>query len=95
VGEACLVKRQSIHRTRLRFRYHHLHPQSGTMRHDMLQDGANYTPYDARKIIEQPATTVSGRKIVQIGKPVGRKQYGVCLLCDRSPSVACLDKSST
>lgn len=48
-----------------------------TLTHDMLQDGADYTPYEGMEITGWPMTTlVQGRVIVRDGKLVGTKGDG-------------------
>lgn len=65
-----------------------------TLRHEMLQDGADYTPYDGREITGWPIITmVRGEKVVQSGELVGRKQHGTYLARERSP-FASSNKSS-
>jgi dihydropyrimidinase len=57
-----------------------------TLRHDMLQDGADYTPYEGFEIVGWPvAALVRGRKVMQSGNLVGRKGFGTYLARDRSP----------
>ena len=57
-----------------------------TLRQDMLQDGADYTPYEGLEIVGWPvASLVRGRKVMQSGNLVGSKGYGAYLERDRSP----------
>jgi dihydropyrimidinase len=57
-----------------------------TLRHELLHDGADYTPYEGREIVGWPVMTlVRGRRVVENGKLVGRKGAGEYLPRDRSP----------
>ncbi len=57
-----------------------------TLRHALLNDGADYTPYEGREIQGWPIMTiVRGHKVVQAGNLIGRKGSGVYLRRDRSP----------
>lgn len=57
-----------------------------TLTHDLIRDGADYTPYDGREITGWPVLTmVRGRIVVQDGALLGRKGHGIHLPRARSP----------
>ncbi|MBS7544101.1 dihydropyrimidinase [Ancylobacter oerskovii] len=65
-----------------------------TLHHDMLQDGADYTPYEGLEIVGWPTTTlVRGQKVMEEGKLVGRKGFGTYLARDRSRFAASSKRS--
>jgi dihydropyrimidinase len=69
--------------------------QRVTLRHEMLQDGADYTPYEGREIVGWPVTTmVRGLVVMQGGKLVGDKAHGQYLPRERSPFAVRPDESS-
>jgi dihydropyrimidinase len=69
--------------------------QRVTLRHEMLQDGADYTPYEGREIVGWPVTTlVRGRVVMQGGELVGDKAHGQYLPRERSPFAVRPDESS-
>ncbi|WP_310206947.1 dihydropyrimidinase [Ancylobacter sp. 3268] len=56
------------------------------LRHEMLQDGADYTPYEGAELTGWPTLTlVRGTKVVENGELVGRKDFGAYLPRNRSP----------
>ncbi|MFG1421760.1 dihydropyrimidinase [Roseixanthobacter liquoris] len=57
-----------------------------TLTHDLVRDGADYTPYEGRQITGWPVLTmVRGRTVVREGELVGAKGHGVHLARARSP----------
>lgn len=63
--------------------------QRVTLTHDLIRDGADYTPYEGREIIGWPVLTmVRGSVVVEGGRLVGRKGHGIHLSRARSPFAA-------
>ncbi|WP_092167712.1 dihydropyrimidinase [Bosea sp. OK403] len=57
-----------------------------TLTHDLIQDGADYTPYEGREIVGWPVLTmVRGRVVVEDGTVIGKKGHGIHLSRARSP----------
>jgi dihydropyrimidinase len=57
-----------------------------TIRHDLLKDGSDYTPYEGLKVTGWPVLTmVRGRTVMREGELVGTKGHGEYLTRERSP----------
>src|ERR1700760_3260067 len=60
-----------------------------TIRHELIHDGADYTPYEGMEVTGWPLMTmVRGRVVVDDGKLVGDKGYGTYLSRARPPAPA-------
>jgi dihydropyrimidinase len=56
-----------------------------TLTHDLLQDGADYTPYEGLEVTGWPVLTmVRGRVVVRDGELVAQKGHGTYLIRERS-----------
>ena len=57
-----------------------------TLTHDLLKDGADYTPYEGIEITGWPVLTmVRGRTVMRDGELTGEMGFGQHLARDRSP----------
>ncbi len=56
-----------------------------TIRHELLHDGSDYTPYEGFDVIGWPIITmVRGRVVVDRGELVGERGHGQYLVCEKS-----------
>jgi dihydropyrimidinase len=56
------------------------------IRHDLLHDGSDYTPYEGREVTGWPVLTmVRGRVVVRDGELVGHKGHGTYLARAKTP----------
>ena len=58
-----------------------------TIRHDLIHDGSDYTPYEGLEVTGWPVLTmVRGRVVVDDGRLVGAKGYGSYLARAKPPA---------
>ena len=57
-----------------------------TIRHDLIHDGSDYTPYEGIEVIGWPVTTmVRGKIVVDDGTLIGPKGFGTYLSRNKPP----------